>query len=504
MRCHVYGRNVTSWHVSHSGIPLHVAASSPTSRTSACGRGSGSSRARSTTSRIRATSTSYRVGSLSVLIVRGDDGELRAFQNACRHRGSALCEGTGRGLDRDPLPVPPLDLRPRGRLREVPSRREFGVRSTDDLRPDPGARRHVGPARVRQPRARRRTARRVPRRGARRLRVGARRRVPLHRGGVGPGAVQLEDAHRRLQRDVPRAGHPSRDVADVRRRQRSAVDLRTGTASSSSRTGCRRRGCATVPTISGCGKRSSRSWASASATSSSATPGRRPRSRRAERCAARSPRSCASAASTPATTGSPRSTTTSCSTCRSTTCSRTSPCSCSPTCCRSCGRVRARRPTTRTWTRSRSNGSRPADAPPRVEARSTSSCRPTASSRSAWSSTRTSRTSPAASAACTNPASRTSRCRPTEECRIVNLHRNLEEYLDISPTETRELTASHAVTSDAGTQRVPGVDRRHALVAVDAQRLARAGSSASRRRDRARAAARGRSARTRSRRRARC
>ena len=24
---------------------------------------------------------------------------------------------------------------------------------------------------------------------------------------------------------------------------------------------------------------------------------------------------------------------------------------------------------------------------------------------------------------------------PTEECRIVNLHRNLEEYLDISPSE---------------------------------------------------------------------
>ena len=33
----------------------------------------------------------YRVGQLSVLIVRGDDGELRAFQNVCRHRGSELC-----------------------------------------------------------------------------------------------------------------------------------------------------------------------------------------------------------------------------------------------------------------------------------------------------------------------------------------------------------------------------------------------------------------------------
>ncbi|WP_165618218.1 Rieske 2Fe-2S domain-containing protein, partial [Mycolicibacterium porcinum] len=35
----------------------------------------------------------YRCGPYSVLIVRGDDGELRAFQNACRHRGNALCTG---------------------------------------------------------------------------------------------------------------------------------------------------------------------------------------------------------------------------------------------------------------------------------------------------------------------------------------------------------------------------------------------------------------------------
>ena len=38
-----------------------------------------------------------RCGWLSVLIVRGDDGELRAFQNACRHRGNSLCEGMSSG-----------------------------------------------------------------------------------------------------------------------------------------------------------------------------------------------------------------------------------------------------------------------------------------------------------------------------------------------------------------------------------------------------------------------
>jgi phenylpropionate dioxygenase-like ring-hydroxylating dioxygenase large terminal subunit len=31
----------------------------------------------------------------SVIVVRGDDGALRAFLNVCRHRGSQLCEGTG-------------------------------------------------------------------------------------------------------------------------------------------------------------------------------------------------------------------------------------------------------------------------------------------------------------------------------------------------------------------------------------------------------------------------
>lgn len=40
----------------------------------------------------------YRLGPLSILIVRGEDGELRAFQNACRHRGNLLLQGSGSGL----------------------------------------------------------------------------------------------------------------------------------------------------------------------------------------------------------------------------------------------------------------------------------------------------------------------------------------------------------------------------------------------------------------------
>jgi phenylpropionate dioxygenase-like ring-hydroxylating dioxygenase large terminal subunit len=75
----------------------------------------------------------FRCGRLSVVIVRNGDGVLRAFQNVCRHRGNALCDGTGSGLD---------ELRCRyhrwtwdldGRLREVPSRKAFGALRNDDF-----------------------------------------------------------------------------------------------------------------------------------------------------------------------------------------------------------------------------------------------------------------------------------------------------------------------------------------------------------------------------------
>ena len=36
-----------------------------------------------------------QVGAESVLVVRGDDGELRAFRNVCRHRAARLREGRG-------------------------------------------------------------------------------------------------------------------------------------------------------------------------------------------------------------------------------------------------------------------------------------------------------------------------------------------------------------------------------------------------------------------------
>jgi choline monooxygenase len=74
----------------------------------------------------------HRVGPLSILIVRGPDGELRAFQNVCRHRGSALCDGSGAGLTEIRCPFHRWSWDLAGRLREVPSRKGFGVLRNDD------------------------------------------------------------------------------------------------------------------------------------------------------------------------------------------------------------------------------------------------------------------------------------------------------------------------------------------------------------------------------------
>ena len=69
----------------------------------------------------------HRIGPYSVLVVRGHDGELRAFQNACRHRGSAVCVGSGSGLDQLRCPFHGWVYGLDGELREVPSRKQFGI-----------------------------------------------------------------------------------------------------------------------------------------------------------------------------------------------------------------------------------------------------------------------------------------------------------------------------------------------------------------------------------------
>jgi len=75
----------------------------------------------------------HRCGPYSVLIVRGDDSELRAFQNVCRHRGNTLCQGAGEGLAEIRCVFHSWSWSLAGELREVPSRRGFGSLRNEDL-----------------------------------------------------------------------------------------------------------------------------------------------------------------------------------------------------------------------------------------------------------------------------------------------------------------------------------------------------------------------------------
>src|ERR1700758_2718492 len=69
----------------------------------------------------------YRCGPYSVLIVRGDDGTLGAFQNVCRHRGNSLCAGSGTGLRELRCDYHGWTWDLRGVLKRVPNRKGFGT-----------------------------------------------------------------------------------------------------------------------------------------------------------------------------------------------------------------------------------------------------------------------------------------------------------------------------------------------------------------------------------------
>ncbi len=68
-----------------------------------------------------------RLGRLSAVVVRDEEGQLRAYQNVCRHRGNTLCEGHRRGLSELRCPYHRWSWDLQGVLREVPSRRGFGA-----------------------------------------------------------------------------------------------------------------------------------------------------------------------------------------------------------------------------------------------------------------------------------------------------------------------------------------------------------------------------------------
>ncbi|SPM33611.1 rieske (2Fe-2S) domain-containing protein, partial [Mycobacterium rhizamassiliense] len=69
----------------------------------------------------------YRCGQYGVLIVRGDDGVLRAFQNVCRHRGNSLCQGSGSGLSELKCGYHGWTWDLAGALKRVPNRKGFGA-----------------------------------------------------------------------------------------------------------------------------------------------------------------------------------------------------------------------------------------------------------------------------------------------------------------------------------------------------------------------------------------
>ncbi|MCK0174267.1 SRPBCC family protein [Mycolicibacterium sp. F2034L] len=69
----------------------------------------------------------YRCGPYSIIVLRDDDGELRAFQNVCRHRGNSLCTGSGAELRELRCGYHGWTWDLHGTLRRVPHRKGFGA-----------------------------------------------------------------------------------------------------------------------------------------------------------------------------------------------------------------------------------------------------------------------------------------------------------------------------------------------------------------------------------------
>ena len=68
----------------------------------------------------------------SVIVIRGDDGAVRAFSNVCRHRGSRLVDGTGGCARVLTCPYHAWSYARDGRLVGVPHRHEYpGLRTED-------------------------------------------------------------------------------------------------------------------------------------------------------------------------------------------------------------------------------------------------------------------------------------------------------------------------------------------------------------------------------------
>jgi phenylpropionate dioxygenase-like ring-hydroxylating dioxygenase large terminal subunit len=69
----------------------------------------------------------------SVIVIRGDDGEMRAFSNVCRHRGSRLVDGNGGCAKVLTCPYHAWSYARDGRLVGVPHRQEYPGLQPDKL-----------------------------------------------------------------------------------------------------------------------------------------------------------------------------------------------------------------------------------------------------------------------------------------------------------------------------------------------------------------------------------
>jgi phenylpropionate dioxygenase-like ring-hydroxylating dioxygenase large terminal subunit len=68
----------------------------------------------------------------SIIVIRGDDGDVRAFSNVCRHRGSRLVDGTGGCAKVLTCPYHAWSYARDGRLVGVPHRAEYPGFRTED------------------------------------------------------------------------------------------------------------------------------------------------------------------------------------------------------------------------------------------------------------------------------------------------------------------------------------------------------------------------------------
>jgi len=73
----------------------------------------------------------FTVDKLSCVILRDHDGALRAYQNVCMHRGVELCTGNGSDLSELRCGFHRWCWNLDGSLKEIPSRRDFGVIDND-------------------------------------------------------------------------------------------------------------------------------------------------------------------------------------------------------------------------------------------------------------------------------------------------------------------------------------------------------------------------------------